>query len=57
MRESASMHLIKFKNTKYFEKDIVLPYCQIEFCKEDQNLLFSVDKEYYRTDVQLMINY
>ena len=26
---------------------------KIEFCKEDQNLLFLVDKEYYRTDVQL----
>ena len=26
---------------------------KIEFCKEDQNLLFSVDKEYYRTDVRL----
>ena len=28
---------------------------KIEFCKEDQNLLFSVDKEYYRTDVRLTI--
>ena len=27
---------------------------KIEFCKEDQNLLFSVDKEYYRTDVRLV---
>ena len=28
-----------------------------EFCKEDQNLLFLVDKEYYRTDVRSTINY
>ena len=27
---------------------------KIEFCKEDQNLLFLVDKEYYRTDVWLL---
>ena len=27
MEKSASMHLIKFKNAKYFEKDIILPYC------------------------------
>ena len=26
---------------------------KIEFCKEDQNLLFSVDKEYYHTDIRL----
>ena len=26
---------------------------KIEFCKEDQNLLFLVDKEYYRTDFRL----
>ena len=26
---------------------------KIQFCKEDQNLLFSVDKEYYHTDVRL----
>ena len=26
---------------------------KIEFCKEDHSLLFSVDKEYYRTDVRL----
>ena len=27
MGKSASIHLIKFKNAKYFEKDIILPYC------------------------------
>ena len=26
---------------------------RIEFCKSDQNLLFSVDKEHYHTDVRL----
>ena len=25
--KSASIHLIEFKSTKYFEKDIILPYC------------------------------
>ena len=25
--KSASMHLIEFKSAKYFEKDIILPYC------------------------------
>ena len=28
-----------------------------EFCKDEDYFLFSVDKEYYCTDVQLMINY
>ena len=27
MGKSASMNLIKLKNAKYFEKDIILPYC------------------------------
>ena len=26
---------------------------KIEFCKKDENLLFSVDKEHYRIDIQL----
>ena len=27
MGKSASMHLIEFARAKYFEKEIILPYC------------------------------
>ena len=27
MEKSASVHLIEFARAKYFEKDIILPYC------------------------------
>ena len=30
---------------------------KIEFCKEDENLLFSVDKEHYRIDIRLHDNH
>ena len=50
---------IPIKHLKLLNKFLgtTISNSKIEFCKEDQNLLFSVDKEYYCTDIRLMINY
>ena len=47
--------VISIKHLKLLNKFLgpTINNSKIEFCKEDQNLLFLVDKEYYRTDVPL----